>query len=673
MPAIKKNKVSKPAAEVKGSLAAFLERPLPDSDEVSRFEEAIDKEAHSSDVEDNLSAIYNDGNGQMVDVTKLKKRKSFKLLNFFKRLLVITILACGIYGAYYYYFQRPVGTDGISVSIVAPEKALAGEAISYRLQYKNESDLLLADVKLEAILPAGFMLKDSVPVANGVNSWSLGNLADGEQGEVVVNGYLIAPVDSANIITARLSYTPENFSSGFKKEATANTVISGLGFGVTVDYLNTALLGQNNEFKINLSGFKANLLNEFYLDISASDNIKIEKVGTETETDNKKVKAEEKATSTEQAVLPAKIESSGEGVWLVSNLAADSEDRFVVPVSFKLKEKKVDNEDLRIRLFKKKADGTDLVFWEKTISFEVVKSDLNLNLTLNGEKTDQPLDYASTLNYSLEYTNNGDSTLNDLVLMAVIKGDAIQWSSLRDPSGGSLTGNAIVWTKENIRALAEVSPGSSGKIEFSVKLKDFAVSSLSQDASLISYAQYGLNNNQNSQGEDNKSNTIKSLLNSDLSLSEKILYFNEDNVPVGAGPLPPRVNEKTSVRVYWTLKNNLHDLQETETVMELPQGVEWAGGENTNVGSVSYNEAERKITWRLGYLPTSVYRADAEFAISITPSEADKNKILVLSSGSTVKAVDNSTKAELIRKTQAKTTKLEDDEIAGLSNNGRVE
>lgn len=43
---------------------------------------------------------------------------------------------------------------------------------------------------------------------------------------------------------------------------------------------------------------------------------------------------------------------------------------------------------------------------------------------------------------------------------------------------------------------------------------------------------------------DNKSNVIKNLINSDLSLSEKILYFNEDNVPVGSGPLPPKVGEK---------------------------------------------------------------------------------------------------------------------------------
>ncbi len=667
MPVTKKNKPTSSRRQSRQEhLSSFLERPLPEADEVSRFEEAVKKEVLSSEVDSNLSAIYHDSHGQLVDVSKVKKRHRLRLIVLFKQLFVLTIVACGLYGAYYYYFQMPAGNDGVVLRVQAPEKTLVAAPITYDITYQNDSGLLLSNTKLEAVLPASFVLVEAKPAVSGINSWFLGDLAAGETGHVLLTGYLIAPVDSANVITARLSYTPANFSSEFRKESSANTVIAGLGFNVDTDYLNTALIGEDNEIKLIFSGFKDNHLTDFYLEASGSDNFKI-KISSTT---SAQVSSSTATAGTDP--LSGQIQASGANSWLLTYMPLESAERMVVPINFSLNNKDKDKEDLRLRLFKKENNGSDLTFWEKTLSFEAMKSDLNISLELNGAKSDQAVDFGSNLEYKLSYSNNGGSSLYDLVLMAVVKGDMVQWSSLRDPAGGTVSGNAIVWTKEQVPALAELSPGSSGEISFSLKLKDFNTSNLGQESILTSYAQYGLNN-QSHANEDNKSNTIKSQLNSDLSLSEKILYFNEDNIPVGSGPLPPRVGETTKVRVFWTVKNNLHDLDNTEVTLDLPAGIEWSAGGSTNVGNISYNQDNRRITWRLGYLPLSVYRADAEFNLSLTPGESDLNKILVISPGSVVTATDAETKSELRRKTQAKTTKLEDDEIAGLSNNGRVE
>ncbi len=670
MPAIKKTKSRVSRKSSSSELSSFLERPLPGADEVKLFEEAIKKEVISEETDTNLSAIYHDSRGNLVDVSKVKKRSRLRLIVLFKKLFVLTIIACAVYGAYYYYFQRPAGTDGIVFKIVAPEESSVGTPLSYEIDYQNDSGLALSGVKIEAVLPAGFVFKDSVPAASGINSWYLGNVAIGESDKIIINGYLVGAVDSANVVLARMSYTPANFSSEFKKETSANTVISGLGFNVGMDYLNMALIGQSNELKLSFSGFKDNQLSNFYLEVSGSDNFKINRVGAEkpaTTTSTKDVVSAASSTP-----VMGDVQTVGEGRWLISNMPTSSDERVTVPVVFGLNSKNNDSEELTVRLIQKEVDGNERIFWEKTVSFEIMKSDLNISLSLNEEKSDQPLDFGSTMNYSLSYSNNGDSTLYDLVLMAVIKGDFVQWTSLRDPLSGSVSGGAIVWTKEELPALAELAPGSKGNIDFSLKVKDFSENDLGRDSIISSYAQYGLNNSKNN-SDDNKSNTIKSQLNSDLSLTEKILYFNDDNIPLGSGPLPPRVNEKTTVRVMWTIKNNLHDLEDVNVRFNLPAGVAWARGENTNVGSIAYNESENSITWHLGFLPLSVYRADAEFNISLTPSESDRNRIMVLSSGSVVTAIDAFTQAPLQRKTTAKTTKLEDDEIAGLSNSGRVE
>ncbi|MDD3285121.1 MAG: hypothetical protein PHG95_00555 [Patescibacteria group bacterium] len=668
MTVLKKKKKSS-SAEKDSGLKTFLERPLPGAEEVSRFEEAVKKEAAAEEAEKNLSAIYHDKQGNLVDVSRVKKRRRLRLLILFKQIFILTLLACGFYAGYYYYFQRPAGTSAIVLIVQAPEKALAGEPISYDIAYSNDSGLALSKVKLEAILPPNFVITESVPAPSGINAWNLGDIAVGGSGQVVISGYLASPVDSANVVSARLSYIPANFSSEFKKEASANTVVSGLGFIVSADYLNTAIIGQDNEMKLSLSAFKSNHLSDLYLKVSGSDNFSIAKVSLE-DRESVPENQQEGSASNDNIV---NLQNAGENSWLLSNLPIDSEERMTVALDFTLKAKNQDKEDLNLRLIKREADGREMTLWEKTVSFDATKSDLNLSLALNESKTDQTLGFGDTLSYQLEYANNGDSTLYDVALMAVIKGDFVDWSSLRDPLGGSVAGGAIVWTKEQIPSLSELAPGASGKIDFSLKSRNFSVADLGADTSINSYAQYGLNNNQEGSSEDNRSNAIKAQLNSDLSLSEKILYFNEDNIPVGSGPLPPRVGEKTSVRVFWTLKNNLHDLSDVQVVLNLPQGVEWSGGENTNVGSLAYDADNRQITWRLGFLPISVYRADAEFNISLIPKDGDRDKILVISPGSTVTALDSLTGGRISYKTKAKTSKLEDDEIAGLSNNGRVE
>jgi hypothetical protein len=237
---------------------------------------------------------------------------------------------------------------------------------------------------------------------------------------------------------------------------------------------------------------------------------------------------------------------------------------------------------------------------------------------------------------------------------------------------GEVRGQTIIWTKQEIPELAEIKPGQEEEINFSLNLLPFKDGDLGKNLSVSSYAQYGVNN-QAVKGNDNKSNTIISRINSDLNLSEKILYFNDDNQPVGSGPLPPKVGEKTGFKIYWVVKNNLHELTDTRVVFNLPNNINCDEKNTTNVGNIYYDTNSRQVIWEIGRLPISVYRADAEFGISLTPAENDRNKILVLSSGATITATDTETKNVITKKTGPKTTKLEDDDIAGMSNSGRVQ
>ena len=72
-------------------------------------------------------------------------------------------------------------------------------------------------------------------------------------------------------------------------------------------------------------------------------------------------------------------------------------------------------------------------------------------------------------------------------------------------------------------------------------------------------------------------------------------------------------------------------------------------------------------------LPVSTYQVNADFGITLTPTEDQRNKILVLSTGSTISATDSETKDLIIKKLGAKTTSLDDDNMTGLNHSGLVQ
>jgi hypothetical protein len=262
--------------------------------------------------------------------------------------------------------------------------------------------------------------------------------------------------------------------------------------------------------------------------------------------------------------------------------------------------------------------------------------------------------------------------LRDVILVSSIKGGFVDWSTFKSETPGSVASNSVLWDKNSLSDLAEIAPGDKGVIVFSISSLPFSENDIASDPSIIAYSQFKVAGS-GVDSESNRSNTIKTMLNSDFQISEKILYFDEDNIPVGYGPLPPRVGQTSGFRVYWTIKNNLHEVKDAKVVMTLPEYMSYGGNARNDAGSIYYDESSRQVVWDIGRLPTSVYRSDAQFGLSITPRKEDKNKLLVISSGTQASAVDSVTSSMLSKTAYPRTTKLEDDDIAGLSNSGIIE
>mgnify|MGYP006281355227 CR=1 FL=1 len=644
----------------------FVKKSLPSQKKAEAEKKKVQEEnrkEREENIKTSLSEIYKDDKGGEVDVKKISQKKKSGIVFWFFNFLFLVLVVIGISAGVFYYLLENGGKQvDLEFSVEAKKEVLAGEEFFYEIQYKNPANFSFREVRITADYPDNFILLDSFPEVSGEEAerdyWEISEIPPNGEGRVKIKGKIIDKEKESAVFLSEVSYTPSNFSSQFSREASFSTNLLGSGFESNWDYPASILVGEEEKITLNLDPGEENYLKNFILEVKGAENIEI-KEG--------KVSASEEE---EEAIL--KSEPLGDDSWNLSflkNQAADWE------LTFSAREKLSEEQKLDF-IFKKKEGDKEYIFKQKTLEMEVIKSNLDLSLIINGSEQNNQVNFGETLNYSLNYANKGETAMKDLTIMAALESQSLDWTSLKDPQEGVEKGNTITWTPEQIPKLENLEVGEEGTIDFSIEVIPFPANDLDKSFEIRSYAQFILGEGGEEQATtspDNRSNAIVSKINSDLSLTEEIRYFNKDNIPVGTGPLPPQVGEETTFKVYWELRNNLHELKDVKVTYELPEKVSWNSKNRTSAGSIRYNPESREIIWDVGRLPLTIYQANAEFSISLNPEEGDKNKILVLSPGSTVEAYDTKTEATVTDTTKAKTTKLEDDDIADESSDGRVE
>lgn len=641
----------------KSSLAEFVQRKLPNDKEVAKFEEILKDEAREEEIEEGLSEIYQDDDGNIVDVKKLDIKKKRGIIFFLFSFVFLCFAIGGIGYGIYYYLNSGIQNLDVELQINCKEKLIAGEEVFFDINYKNYNNVVLNQLRIEVDYPDNFIFIESDPAPSQNNSiWLPEDLTAKNFGNIRIKGKIIAEKGNNGIFQVKMNYVPANFSSPFSESASCSSLIEDLGYEFDFSYPNTVLVGDINKMILKIEKQEISYMDDLFFELKIPDNMEISSI------------VESKDDKKEKGKLI--IEKLRDNIWKLGSLSNQNN----IEINYKYKEKLSEKEIFDIKFFQYGESGKEYIFYKRDFEISVMKSDLNLFLFINGSENDQSINFNDSLTYTITYTNKGESIMKDVLVMAVLESEFLDWASLFEENNAVEKGNTLTWTKEQIGELEELQPNASGEISFSIKVADFKESDLGKNFEVKSYAQYSIGNEEDFvENLDSKSNLIINKLNSDFSLFEELRYFNEDNIPVGSGPLPPKMNETTSFKVYWQVKNNLHELGSVRVETKLPEYVKWDNKNRTSVGMVYYDSENHQVVWDIGRMPLSVYKADAEFNISITPQSEDFDKILVLLSNTKASATDKETNANIIQEKKTKTTKLEDDEIARENNDGRVQ
>jgi hypothetical protein len=153
-------------------------------------------------------------------------------------------------------------------------------------------------------------------------------------------------------------------------------------------------------------------------------------------------------------------------------------------------------------------------------------------------------------------------------------------------------------------------------------------------------------------------------INSDMSFHTFARYFLEDGTAIGSGSLPPMIGKTTTYRVFWEIRNHLHDLEKGSLSMSLPQNVLWQGTSLADMGILHFDETTRLVTWTIEKLPKTTTRLGAWFDISITPSISDRGTYVKLTNPVAFQINDTITKDTLHVSSQTITSEIPEDTFA---------
>jgi len=645
------------------------------SDLVDKEFAALLKEREGNeDINQSLKEIYEDESPLVMLKKENKNQEHMKRSRTINRqeespwarvgwtfLVFLFVLSIVSWASFYIFNQgNRLNSKDVELKLIGPEKVAVNQELIYEIQYKNLSEFNLKNAEIYFQYPENFVFIDAVPIhfedevdvpddklvaiSGNYKVWKFDQIDSKRSGRIEIKGKIINQLDSKNDFYVEIKYRPENFSSTFSASSEMKTKVDLLGVDIGIEAPSFFSLNEEVEFIIKYTKQKESFLDNFNIALEKSDSFSIS--------------GDDKS-----------------GKWEIQKVK-DSQEEFIIKGAFT--EKPREGEKLKILLsmtspppllIKEKGESQsqeqdrEYVFYEYEILPIVSEGALSLTLTANGSSADRAINFGEVVNYVAHYKNTSEATLRNVIVMAVVDSKIVDWSAFQDKNRGDRKDNIIIWTKEEISGLSEVSPDEEASFSFAIKVKPRAEikNVASNDFQVMTSLDYSVDSAIKNNGTP--AVQIISKVNSDLKLSNELRYFDREGLAAGEGPLPPKVGEKTTFKAYWTLTNSLHDLENIEVSTKLPAYAEWENNNSKNIGKVSYDRGERKINWEIGDWDAIGEPAMLNFSISITPSAGDKNKILTILNQTTIEATDKETGGIIFLTGKAKTSNLEDDGV----------
>lgn len=567
-----------------------------------------------------------------------EQKKAFKIGAWV--LVGIIILTLVIFGIFRYK-QSAFSEEGVVTKIDGPTSASSGKLLTYEISYTNNNRAALSGVILRVTYPESFKPGENSNFnVEGQTSgvFTIGNIPGNSSGKVILNGNIYSPKGTLMYIKSDLIYTPSNFNSQFDAK-------NQLGVNVETSPIDLEILAPQK--------------------ISSGDSVDYQINYTNTgkeDFDNIKVKVDYPDSFTFSRANP--ITSEGSNIWYVGHLAAGQSGKIVASGKLEGSRDEVKN----VKVYIGTSDQTQFIgYSEEQASTAIVTSPIEIFQTANGLNS-YITKSGDVLMFSIIYKNNGNIDLRDVILNEKIDSPILDYASLKLKKGAfDPNSHVITWKGVDDPSLKNLAPGQSGRVDFSIKVKDVIPVATANDKNYVISATAKIDS-PDIQTPIN-SNKIVSGNNMDIKLDSKLVldmkgYYNDTTIP-NSGPIPPKVGVATTYTIHWKAINVSNDISGAKVNATLPTGVTMTGKVSPDDGKLTYNSRDNSLIWDIGNISAGAgilnVPLEVAFQVQVTPGPNQLNEIVLLVNPVTFSAKDLFTGDDLTVSTDKKNAALTED------------
>ncbi|MBP9751402.1 MAG: hypothetical protein KBD19_00895 [Candidatus Moranbacteria bacterium] len=535
--------------------------------------------------------------------------------------------------------------DRVSLEIVGPKEVASSETVEYVVRYKNENMLPMGDVELLFSYPESFRMDDSQGATVSGNSAKivLGTVDGRSGGEARFSGKFYGSKGSLAYFKAILVFAPSGISGRFERQAQAGVTIASSPIVLEVSAPQEVASGNEVEYVFAYRNDS---------DLSFS---------------NLRIQAEYPQNFRFNSSEPRSID--GDASWRLGNLLprATGEIRVRGVITGNRDEAKV----VRVSLGVLQGDDTLLSYDRKERLTRIVVSPLSITQTVNG-KTDISVNPGDSLNYEIQYSNDGDIGLRDVIITVEVNAAYLDMTKLRMAGGSYDTARSVItWKAPDLPELSRLEPKKGGKVTFTTFVRsDIGVSGeAGKHLSVRTIAKIDSPDIpfSNPSNKVIASNALETRIGSTVDYQVSGYHF--DTALPNAGSIPPKVGEETTYTLRFKVTNYLNDIARAKVTATLPTGVRYTGKKIPESEPISYNERTGHLIWDIGSMwGGGKTTKEIAFQVAIVPGLNEIGTSPTILLDSVFEAEDTFTKKSIRVESGSKTTNLKDD--VNLSESG---
>ncbi len=212
------------------------------------------------------------------------------------------------------------------------------------------------------------------------------------------------------------------------------------------------------------------------------------------------------------------------------------------------------------------------------------------------------------------------------------------------------------WSQKEHSGFKELVPGGTGIFTFRVPIES---TPLTGGTKIKAKALIDARGSETQTIWETETEEIITSIASQVSFAASGRYYDSNLAQVGSGPVPPKVDQTTSYRIYWDVDKVSSDLFNSYVITTLPAGVSWVSGGP----DITFTEGTSQVRWSIGDL-TEGHSASSYFDISITPTAKDVGKVIFLANASVFAARDSFAKTDISRTVNQISTAIFGDPVA---------